>query len=116
MGVLPATLHAKAPRAEAEGSSNAVASPVHAACHRGTRGCLGWLSDTRHGSVSIPMGTGSKANTAACGVAVGNQDTPTHQEKNDRKSLLPPVQKTIFMYKNFLFQLHFYIVEASQTA
>lgn len=89
--------------------------PACAAYHRGTQGCSGWLWDTWCSPQPIPTGTGSNTNTAARDVAACNQKW--HQRtRKDWKSLLPPAQKTVFEYKNFLFRLHFYIVEASQTA
>lgn len=61
-----------------------------------------------------PTGTGSNTNTAARDVATRNQKSGQHT-KNNWKAPLPPAQKTVSKYKNFLFQLHFYRVEESQS-
>lgn len=87
-------------------------------CHLSplTQDCLECLSDAQHGSAAHSHSNRqqSQHNCLWCGSGQPKV-TPTPQEKKTG-NLLPPVQKIVFKYENFLFQLHFCIAEASQTA
>lgn len=95
-------------RAPSKGGRGPVASPAPVICHRGSWGCFGWLWDTWQGfaAPSLRNQRQSHRSRSWCG----------NRELKGWKSLSPPLQETVFKYKNFLFQLHFYPAEASPAA